>query len=52
MNLKEVFRYAVILVPLNLAFPDSTRRQNPKHHFCDCMFLSCHVRVPECSFKN
>ena len=35
MNLKEVFRYAVILVPLNLAFPDSTQRQDPKHHFCN-----------------
>ena len=33
MNLKEAFRYPVILVPLSLAFPDSTHRQNPKQNF-------------------
>ena len=33
MNLKEVFRYTVRLVPLSFAFPDSAHRQNPKHHF-------------------
>ena len=33
VNLKEAFRYPVTLVPLSLAFPDSTHRQNPKQHF-------------------
>ena len=27
------FRYSLTSVPLSLAFPDSTVRQNPKHHF-------------------
>ena len=30
---EEAFRYSLISVPLSLAFPDSTVRQNPKHHF-------------------
>ena len=33
LNLEEVFRYPVTSVPLSLAFPDSTLRQNRKHHF-------------------
>ena len=33
MNLEEAFQYPVASVPLSLAFPDSTVRQNPKHHF-------------------
>ena len=33
VNLKEAFWCPVILVPLSLAFPNSTHRQNPKHHF-------------------
>ena len=33
MNVQEVFRYSVTSVPLSLAFPDLTVRQNPKHHF-------------------
>ena len=33
VNLEEAFRYTVTTVPLSLAFPDSTLRQNPKHHF-------------------
>ena len=32
-NLKETFRYPVTSVPLSLAFPDSSLRQNRKHHF-------------------
>ena len=35
MNLKEAFRYPVALLPLSLAFPDLTHRQNPKHNFCN-----------------
>ena len=30
---EETFRYCLTSVPLSLAFPDSTVRQNPKHHF-------------------
>ena len=30
---EEVFRYSLISVPLSLAFPDLTVRQNRKHHF-------------------
>ena len=33
VNLEEAFRYHVTSVQLSLAFPDSTLRQNPKHHF-------------------
>ena len=33
VNLVDAFRYPVTSVPLNLAFPDSTLRQNPKYHF-------------------
>ena len=32
-NLEETFRYPVTSVPLSLAFPDATLRQNPKYHF-------------------
>ena len=35
MNPKEAFRYPVTLVPLSLAFPDSTHRQNRKYHICN-----------------
>ena len=30
---EETFRYSLISVPLSFAFPDSTVRQNLKHHF-------------------
>ena len=33
VNLEEAFRYPITSVLLNLAFPDSTIRKNPKHHF-------------------
>ena len=33
MNLEEAFPYSVTSVPLYLVYPDSTVRQNPKHHF-------------------
>ena len=32
VNLAEAFRHPVTSVPLSLAFPDSTLRQNPKHN--------------------
>ena len=35
VNLEEVFRYPVTSVPISLTFPDSTLRQNPKHHICN-----------------
>ena len=33
VKVEEAFRYTVTSVPLSLAFPDSTLRQNPKHYF-------------------
>ena len=35
VNLEDAFRYPITSVPLNLANPDSTIRQNPKHHSCN-----------------
>ena len=32
VTLEEMFRYPVTSVPLSLAFPNSTLRQNPKHN--------------------
>ena len=37
MNLVLSISASNASLPLSLAFPDSTLRQNPKHHFCNCL---------------
>ena len=49
MIVEEPLQYPLTSVPLSLAFPDSTLRQNPKHHFRNHLIdvsKACESRPP------